>query len=291
MAIAVLVMGATGTVGGATVDALRAAGAEPVAFVRDPQRAARVLGGRTPFRVGDLAEQGSVRAALGGVDAVLLCSAHGPAMREQQMAAVRAIEASSVGRVVKISGSPVSVRSESPASTGRDHFSVEEALRAIGGVTVAIRPNPFMQNFLEQAPVVAHGVLPGPQGGPRVSFVDARDIGRVAAAALLSTEPPDEVLEVTGPEALTWFDVADIMGDVLGRSITHHPMPADLIQPTLLGMGRPQWFVEHMLELGALLRDHKAAEVTHTVEHITGQAATTLGEFLTDHASAFPATA
>ena len=290
MARTFLVMGATGIVGGATLDASRC-GAEPVAFVRDPQQAARVLGGRTPFRVGDLDDEGAVRAALGGVDAVLLCSAHGPAMREQQMATVRAIEASSVGRVVKISGSPVSVRSESPASTGRAHFSVEEALRAIGRVTVAIRPNPFMQNFLEQAPVVAHGVLPGPQGNPRVSFVDARDIGRVAAAALLSTEPADEVLEVTGPEALTWFDVAVIMGEVLGRSITHHPMPADVIRQTLLGMGRPQWFVEHMLELGALLRDHKAAEVTHTVERITGQAATTLGEFLTDHTSASRAAA
>ncbi|MBV9417944.1 MAG: NAD(P)H-binding protein [Solirubrobacterales bacterium] len=106
MTTTVLVIGATGTVGGATLEALRASGVEPVAFVRDARRAATVLGDETPFCVGDLADEGSVRAALDGQEAVLLCSAHGPGMREHQLAAVRAIETSDVNRVVKISGSP-----------------------------------------------------------------------------------------------------------------------------------------------------------------------------------------
>jgi uncharacterized protein YbjT (DUF2867 family) len=291
MARTFLVIGATGTVGGATLNALRASRVEPVAFVRDARRAAGLLGERTPVRIGDLADEGSVREALAGIDAVLLCSAHGPAMRQHQEAAVRAIAASGVNRVVKISGSPVSVRADSPASTGRDHFEVERALRAIGRDTVAIRPNPFMQNFLEQAPVTAHGALPGPDGSPRVSFVDARDVGRVAAAALLAEQPPEAVLEVTGPEALTWFDVAGTMSEVLGRPVAHYPTPPDAIRQAMLAMGRPQWLVEHMLELAALLRDPEAGEVTNTVERITGQPPITLREFFTDHASAFPAAA
>ncbi len=291
MARTFLVIGATGTVGGATLNALRASGAEPVAFVRDAQRAAGLLGDQMPVRMGDLADGGSVRAALHDVDAVLLCSAHGPAMREHQLAAVRAIAASRVNRVVKISGSPVSVRADSPASTGRDHFEVERALRAIGRDTVAIRPNPFMQNFLEQTPVAAHGALPGPDGSPRVSFVDARDVGRVAAAALLAEQPPEPVLDVTGPESLTWFDVADAMIDVLDRPITHYPTPANAMRQAMLAIGRPQWLVEHMLELAALLRDPEAGEVTDTTERITGQPATTLREFLADHAPAFRAAA
>ena len=148
MGKSILVVGATGTVGAATIDALRAAGAEPIGFVRDPGRAAGLLDHRTPLRVGDLADAASVRVALNGVDAVLICSSHGPAMREQQMRAVRAIEASQVTRAVKISGSPVSLRADSPARTGRDHFAVEKALRETGRDTISIRPNPFMQNFL-----------------------------------------------------------------------------------------------------------------------------------------------
>jgi uncharacterized protein YbjT (DUF2867 family) len=291
MGKSILVIGATGTVGAATIDSLRAAGTEPIAFVRDPGRAAHLLDHRTPLRVGDLADEASVRVALDGVDAALLCSSHGPAMREQQMTVVRAIEASQVTRVVKISGSPVSLRADSPASTGRDHFAVEEALREVGRETVSIRPNPFMQNFLEQAPAVAHGALPGPDGDPRVSFVDARDVGRVAAAALLSDPSLEPVLEVTGPEALTWSEVAAVMGDVLGRPTTHYPTPPDVLRQALLGMGRPDWLVEHMLELARLLREPKAAQVTDTVERITGQPARILAEFLADHTSAFPAAA
>ena len=291
MADSVLIIGATGTVGVATIRALRSAGAEPVAFVRDPERVGALLGHRAPLRVGDLADQVSVRAALQGVDAVLLCSGHGPAMREQQLTAVRAIAASDVARVVKISGSPVSISADSPASTGRDHFAVEEALRAIGLASVSIRPNPFMQNFLEQAAAVAGGALPGPTDELRVSFVDARDIARVAASALLCTEPPEPVLELTGPEALTWPDVADTMSDVLGRPVTHYPTPSDVLRQALLAMGRPEWLVEHMLEIGIALRDPEAAHVTDTVEQATGQPATTLREFLADHKAVFAAAA
>jgi uncharacterized protein YbjT (DUF2867 family) len=196
-----------------------------------------------------------------------------------------------VRRVVKISGSPVSVAADSPARTGRDHLAIEEALRATGREIAAIRPNVFMQNFLDQAVAVGHGALPGPDGEPRVSFIDARDIGAVAAAALLADAPPPPVLEVTGPEALSWFDVAEAMTAILGRAITHYPAGPDVVRQGLLAMGRPEWQIEHLLELGALMGRPKAAEVTDTVQRMTGRPALGLAEFLNDHTGAFPAAA
>jgi hypothetical protein len=89
---------------------------------------------------------------------------------------------------------------------------------------------------------------------------------------------------VTGPQALTWFDVANTMSEILGRSITHYPTSPGVIGQALLAMGRPPWLVEHMLELGAPMHEPKAAEVTDTVERITGRPAATLREFLSDHA-------
>ena len=219
MAAPVLVMGATGNVGGATLTALREAGVEAVAFVRNRDRATEQLGPDQPVRVGDLADKASVAAALEGIERVLLCSGNDPGLREQQLNAVEAIAASDVRRIVKISASAVATRPDSPARVGRDHAAIEEALRATGREVVAIRPNVFMQSFLAQAAAVAHGVVPGPEGDPRVSFVDAADIGRVAATALMADEPPADVLEVTGPEALSWSDVAAAMSDALGRSI------------------------------------------------------------------------
>jgi uncharacterized protein YbjT (DUF2867 family) len=287
MTPSILVMGATGSVGRATVAALRDAGARPAALVRDPERGAQVLGAGMPLHVGDLHDEGSIAAALEGIDAVLLCSGNDPSMAAGQLTAVRAIAAGDVRRVVKISGSPVSVGPDSPARTGREHFAVEEALRALGREAVAVRPNAFMDNFLDQAPAIAHGALPGPDGRPCVSFVAARDIGRVAAAALLAERAPAPILEVTGPEALSLSDVAQIAGAALARPVVHHPLRDDDLRQGLLAMGRPAWLVDHVMELAALMRDPKAAEVTDTVERVAGAAPLTLGEFFVQHAAAF----
>ncbi|HEX6712610.1 MAG TPA: NAD(P)H-binding protein [Thermoleophilaceae bacterium] len=290
MSGSVLVMGATGNVGGATLAALRESGVDAVAFVRDPQRAADVLGADQKLRVGDLAHAGSVAAALDGVERVLLCSGNDPALREQQLSAVDAIASSDVQRVVKISASPVATRADSPSRVGRDHAAVEHALRVTRREVVAIRPNVFMQSFYAQVPAIANGVLPGPERG-RVSFIDAGDIGRVAAAALIADQAPAPILELTGPQAYTWFEVAELMSSALGRPITHLPTPTDALAQGMRALGRPEWLVEHVLELAVLMSEPKAAEVTDTVEDVTGRPPRSLTEFLTDNASAFAAAA
>lgn len=287
MTLNVLITGATGKVGRATLSALRNKDACVVAFVRDPARAARAIEQDVELRVGDLSDEASFATALGGIDAVLLASGNDPGMRDQQLSAARAIAGSEVRRVVKISGSPVSIVHAARARTGADHLAVEVALRATGREVVAIRPNVFMQNFLDQAAAVVHDALPGPDGAPRVSFIDAQDIGRVSAAALAEPGLPGEILEVTGPEALTWFDVAARMSEVLGRPITHYPATPDVIRQGLLAMGRPEWQVEHALELSALFTDPRAAEITDTVLRVTGRAPSTLTAFLERHIDDF----
>ncbi len=287
MTLNVLVTGATGKVGRATLSALRNKDARVVAFVRDPARAARAIEQDVELRVGDLSDEASFATALGGIDAVLLASGNDPGMRDQQLSAARSIAGSDVRRVVKISGSPVSIDHAARARTGADHLAVEVALRATGREVVAIRPNVFMQNFLDQAAAVAHDALPGPDGTPRVSFIDAQDIGRVSAAALVEPELPGEILEATGPEALTWFDVAARMSEVLGRPIKHYPAAPEVIRQGLLAMGRPEWQVEHALELSALFTDPRAAEITDTVPRVTGRAPSTLTAFLERHIDDF----
>jgi uncharacterized protein YbjT (DUF2867 family) len=253
------------------------------------QRAARTLGADTPTRVGDLRKERTMEAALDGIEAVLLCSGHDPSMAAHQLTAVRAIASSGVRRVVKISGSPVSMTPGSPSRTARGHLAVEEALRGTGREIVAIRPNAFMQNFAGQTEAIAHGALPGPDGDPRVSFVDARDVGRVAAAALAADATPASIVEVTGPEALSLFEVAATLTAVLGRPVTHAPMSPQAIREALLAMGRPDWLADHTAELGALMREPKAAEVSDTVLEMTGRAPVSVDDFIAEHAAAFPA--
>lgn len=281
----ILITGATGRVGRAAVAAVREQGVAVGVFVRDPARAREILGPDVDLRTGDLADEGALREALTGVDAVLLASGNDPAMRELQLTAVRAIGASDVRRAVKISGSPVSIEHAERARTGADHLAVEEALRACGvPETVAVRPNVFAQNVLDQAVAIRHGALPGPDGEPRVSFVDARDVGLVAAVALTATDSPGEILEVTGPEALTWFDLAERLTEVLGRPVTHYPASAEVIAQGLEALGREPWQIEHALQFAAVLGDPRSAVVTDTVERLAGRPPASVTDVLRRHA-------
>ena len=92
MTLNVLITGATGKVGRATLSALRNKDARVVAFVRDPARAARAIEQDVELRVGDLSDEASFATALGGIDAVLLASGNDPgcgtsssARREQSL--------------------------------------------------------------------------------------------------------------------------------------------------------------------------------------------------------------
>ena len=65
-------------------------------------------------------------------------------------------------------------------------------------------------------------------------------------------------------------------------------MPSSLMADGMRALGRPEWLIEHALELGALLSEPKAAEVTGTVVQTTGRSPKRLSHFLTDNAAAFP---
>lgn len=285
----VLVTGATGLVGGAALRALVRAGADVVAYVRDPAR----LAGSTPgvaVRAGDLRDAASLREALDGVDAVVLVSGHGLDMAEVQQAALGTISAGGVRRVVKISGSPVSTATETASSIGRAHLDVERTLRESVPEPIAVRPNVFMQNLLAMAPAVAHGVLPGPEGDPAVSFTDAEDVGRAAAAAALATDPRSRI-EITGAEAITYSQVALTLTELLGRTVTYAPIPVDIMRQGLEAAGDPAWLAEHKVEMAGLMGAPEAALVTDHFAELVGAAPTSLASFLAAHATAFEAAA
>jgi uncharacterized protein YbjT (DUF2867 family) len=286
----VLVTGATGLVGGAALEALAAGdGVQVVAYVRDPGRL-RPVAPNVTVEVGDLRDHARLTAALAGVDAVVLVSGHGRDMVEVQQAALATIGASGIRRVVKISGSPVATAADSASSIGRDHVDIEGTLRGTVPEPVVIRPNVFMQNFLAMAPAVAHGVLPGPEGDPVVSFVDAVDVGRAASAAALATSARSRI-EITGAEALSYSQAAQTLSQVLGRSITYAPIPVDVMRQGLEAAGDPAWLAEHKVEMAGLMGAPQAALVTDHFAELVSTPPTSLKAFLTAHARTFEAAA
>src|SRR5918911_1032860 len=141
----VLVTGATGTVGSHVVRALRDRGVAVRAFVRDREKAERMLGDDVELAVGQFGDHGSVERALRGIDRLFLACGNVPGQVEHECAAIDAAARAGVARVVKLSGPRADV--DSPLLFERWHGEIERHLLASGLPSVVLRPSAYMTNL------------------------------------------------------------------------------------------------------------------------------------------------
>jgi len=281
----VLVTGATGNVGPHVVDALRARGASVRAFVRDADTAKETLGADIDLAIGDFDDHRSLRRALHGVDHVFLTSADGPRKVDHETAVIDAAAAAWV-RIVKLSSPTVEIGSD--LEFWDWHGRIERHLAASGVPAVFLRANFFMSGLLASADAVRHtGQLFAPADDAKIAMIDPRDIG--AAAAVLLTEDGHDggTYTVTGPEAITYRDVAGQLSAATGREITFVDVPDDAARGAMLESGAPPWLADNLVTLFGKLRDGACADVTDTVANLTGRPPHTFAEWARDHAALF----
>ena len=270
--MATLVAGATGRIGGATLQSLLDLGHEPIALLRNDRRAA-ALTHPVETRVGDLGDPASLDGALASVDTLLLCSGHAPDMRDLQLNALAAARRQGVRRIVKISTSPASAFTGTPSAVAAQHLELEAALADSGIEHTNVRPNGFTQVLGGFTQGLAQGELNMTLGEAAVSWVDARDVGEVAAAALLADGSLPSHIGVTGPEALSGAQLAEIFSETTGRPIVYRPISDEAKRDALLAAGAPRWLAEHVVVIFSLLRDRDGDRVTHAVPAWTGHPA------------------
>jgi uncharacterized protein YbjT (DUF2867 family) len=215
----VLVTGATGNVGSAAVAELRRRGARVRAFVRRP---VETLGEDVELAIGDFEDPASIRAALAGVDRVLLSSPTSPRQVEHDAAVIDA--AAGVDLLVKVSALGARPGSALPGLdwNGRS----EERLRASGMPGASLRAALFMTNLLAAAdPVRMQHILPAPAGDERVAMIDPRDVVAAAAAVLTGDGHEGRTYELTGPEAVTYREIADLISRATGTRVEYVDVP------------------------------------------------------------------
>ncbi|WP_245614521.1 NAD(P)H-binding protein [Actinokineospora inagensis] len=264
--------GASGNVGSALLERLRAKGAAAVGAYRDP---AKAPAGQRAVRV-DLGEPGTLVPAMRGVDTVFLLGAMSPAQTAHELAVLAA--ARRVGaRVVKLS---VWRADEGLSPIARLHRPVEEALRVSGLRWTVLRPNFYLQNFLRQGGIRASGEFSFPVINAPISFVDVNDIADVAAAVLTTDGHDGRVYSLTGPAALTYPQAAATFADVLGKPVRYLGFPDDEARSRLVGQGMPEFHADALIDVARAFRDGGAAAVTSTVLDLTGHPARGLAEFV-----------
>ena len=275
MSQTILVTGATGTVGTQVVEQLTRRGASVRAAARGVEKAKLPAGVERAEL--DFSDAASIERALSGVKAAFLLT---PFSEDQVSLGGRFIDvakASGVEHIVKLSaiGSDV----EPGIQMGRWHRAIERQLESSGIAYTILRPNNFMQNFIGYYGPDAEGAIYLPWGEGACSFIDAVDIGRVAAVALTEKGREGKAYTLTGPRAFTIGEAARVIGDVTGRAVRYVDVPEDAARQAMLGAGMPSWMVEAMLELHAIDKAGYAAVVTDEVEKLTGARAQSFEDF------------
>jgi len=260
-----LVIGATGTTGSRTAARLSASGHR----VKAASRRAVHVPGAEPVAF-DWYEPATHAAALDGADRVYLI----PPVGDADPAAVmlpflRQAHAAGVHRAVLLSSSAIP---EGGPAAGTVHQALPDQFEQ----WAVLRPSWFMQNFTGTH---AHAVSIREEGAiwtatrsGRVGFVDVEDIAAVAVHALTDEHAPDTDLVLTGPEALSYDDIATTITQVTGRPVNHHRLSYEQMRDRLAAQV-PLEFAAMLAGMDCAIAEGAEDRVTDTVQRLTGRPA------------------
>jgi uncharacterized protein YbjT (DUF2867 family) len=282
----ILVTGATGTIGSTLVSLLRARDENVRALVRDPRRAGTLADLGAEIAVGDFADRASLRAALEGVDVVFLLCGNVPDQVEYECAAIDEAARAGVRRIVKQSARGAAVGD--PVTYWHWHALIEQHLRASGVPSVVLQAGFLMSNLLAAVDHVrTQGMLFAPAGDARIAMVDPVDVAAVAAEALTGESHVGSTYVVTGPEAVTYHQVADHLTAATGQHVGYADVPPEAARAALLEAGLPSFAADQVVSVFDALRRGVQSTTTGTVAEISGRSAGSLAAFAERHAGAF----
>lgn len=279
-----LVFGATGNIGSRVTHGLIEAGARPSVFVRDPRNAHGLFGDQVDIHTGDLERPDpSLVTALNGADGIFLLT-DGPDLEEQDRAISSAASLAGVQHIVKLSTMDVLTG----VGTGPWHAAGEAAVRESGVSFTFIRAAGFMSNALSWSyPIRSEGVLRSSTGEGKIAFVHPDDIAAVATTALTTRKHDGQALVVTGPEALSYREMATTIGQTAGipvdfEEISDHQAHEDAA--TWAGEGP---YLDALIDIWRAVREGRLDTVTDGVRQAIGREPISFTHWAAENAASF----
>jgi uncharacterized protein YbjT (DUF2867 family) len=145
-----------------------------------------------------------------------------------------------------------------------------------------------MQVYLRFQPMVAsQGKFYAASRDSAVSAVDVRDIAAVAAAVLTGSGHEGRKYVITGPESLTYVDVAEKFSAAMGRIVTYVDVTLEAAKKAILDNGAPEWFAEGQMEQFRFRWQGRQSRVTSTIAEVAGKKPAAFDEFAREYAAYF----
>ncbi len=282
-----LITGATGNVGSAVLEHLGTTDMDVRVLTRDESKAKSYRDRGVEAVVGDYLEPETLGPALEGVSTVFLLT---PIHPDQVPQAINVIEATKESgndpRVVRLSVHQAS--HEAPTRISRQHAEIEDKLISSGLPYTLLQPQSFMQNTLMTARTVAsEGRIYQPFGNGRLGMIDARDIGEVAAKVLTEDGHEGKAYTLTGPAAISFYDVAQALSEVLGKEVSYVSISLERAKEAMLSRGIPEWRADALNEYAKAHSVGYSDWTTEDFEQLTGHPATSYKKFASDFEQVF----
>jgi NAD(P)H dehydrogenase (quinone) len=283
-----LVTGGSGQLGRRVIDLLLDAKVGPLATTT-----------RNPAKLANLAAQGvrvrrtsfddrieTIADALEGAERMLLVSTDAVdrvgRRAEQHSRAIEAAKRAGVKHVLYTS--IVHPEPPTPVLVSVDHWATEQALMKSGLGWTMLRNDLYAEFLLQIIPqAIARGQLVAATGEGAAAFVTREDCARVAAAALASNDSTNRAIDITGPTAVTFREVAKLVSDLTGHAVSYAPIEAAALKASLVGTGVPEPIAELLVSFHVGIAQGRLGPATSAVQELTGRPAMSVADFLKLH--------
>jgi uncharacterized protein YbjT (DUF2867 family) len=265
------------------VQALTRSGHRVRALVGSPEEGKALQAENVEIVVGDCETPSTFAHTLDGADVAMMITRNSLKFLEMEMNFINAARAARMGRVVKLSALGADANDETQVK--RAHGQAEEFLKQSGLEWTILRPHFFMQNVLWFADEIrSRGTLSLPMKSARFAIVDYRDIAAVAARCLTQSGHEGRTYTLSGPELLSFYDVAVKLSRALGVPVRYNDIQPDEFRDLLISLGRPAWHAESITRSYVLMSRAATEELSADVEHVLGRRPTPFDKVAEDYA-------
>lgn len=236
---------------------------------RAPQKLARFEAAGAQVLRADFDDPASLAHLFEGCSAALIISgdeANAPRIR-QHAAALEAAKGAGVGRIVYTSFA--NAAAESRFLVAPSHVESERMLRALGPAFTILRNNLYAENIMVEA-ARETGEFAQPGSGGRAAYITYADVAAAIVGAMLGTGHDSRTYEITGPEALNHFEIADRLGAAWGRPIRVRDVTPGEYADGLARRGLPPFIVELLVSLHAAIGAGEYARISPDAAMLAG---------------------
>ncbi|ALB29791.1 SDR family oxidoreductase [Companilactobacillus heilongjiangensis] len=286
MADKILVIGGTGNIGYPLIKYLNQQDVQIVAGTHNIQKAQAKFEGLSNVEIKhfDFLDPSTFEAAFDGVNKVFFVRPPQLAKPKQDMLPFLTFaKQKQIQQIVFVSLIGVEKNPMTP------HHKIEQMILDLKIPYTFIRPSFFMQNLntTHREDIQKNHDLFIPAGNARTSFIDTRDIGEVAGITLMNDKYLNQKLNITGPAALSYQEIAKIMTKVLGTPITYSKPSLLKFRKVMLKRGIKKDFVNVMVMLYLITQLGNAKEVTDTAAKVLGHTPRTIQNYIYDYQDYF----